>query len=166
MIDAVSMSAIVFVVLVGLSAIGALTVTHRLRDWVEARLDPDRLHCGYHEALERIREAIGLPPRIAHSTIADEAIRIIREPILSLAADPYKAEAVDVLEISYDVRALWGRCDVCGAGHGMQCRNVIDAGLFREGDRGVSAAAHFGRLAKAPLSVRLEWSRARLAGKA
>lgn len=76
------MSGTVFVVLLALALFGLIAlcrwIADRLEAWQYERSDPDRKHCGYHEALDRIREAFGYAPGIASDTIATDAIAVIR----------------------------------------------------------------------------------------
>ncbi len=123
--------------------------------------DRRRHECAYHEQLEKIADVIGLKPDTPAWMIGDEAVKIIREPILSLAADPYGPESVDVLELTYDVARLWGVCPVCAAKHGQPCIGTvgIPLGMNVQG-RPPADGVHVGRLHRAPKRVRLEWSRA------
>ncbi len=148
MADSVSMSALVFLVVIVLAGIGAHTAAHRFAAWLEERR---RHECAYHEQIEAIREAIGLKPDTPAWMIGADAVKIIREPILSLATDPYPANAVDTIAITSAVQMVWGKCPVCSASHGVACRPSV--GMAGNS----SGVAHYGRLKNAPEKLRLEW---------
>ena len=61
-------------------------------------------------------------------------------------------------ETTFEERATWGKCQVCGADHGEWCHAEIGAqlGVRADGQRAKTGeGAHLARLQKAPMRIRM-----------